>query len=100
MTEKKLVWIAAALSAAALTGLVFFLRAPRPREISEHLSVPIEGVVIQRETDPNKQLPISDVIAVASDGLRSAATRSDASGYFKVVLTKRVLSDQPITITF
>ena len=36
----------------------------------------------------------------ASDGVRSAATRSDASGYFKLVLHKRVLSEQPITVTF
>ncbi|HXP09579.1 MAG TPA: hypothetical protein VN828_13820, partial [Acidobacteriaceae bacterium] len=33
-------------------------------------------------------------------GTRSAATRSDASGHFKLVLHKRVLTDQPITVTF
>ncbi len=43
-----------------------------------------------------KELPIADVVITASDGIRSAATRSDASGYFKLVLHKRVLSDQPI----
>jgi len=32
--------------------------------------------------------------------VRSAATRSDSSGYFKLVLHKRVLSDLPITVTF
>lgn len=100
MTEKKLVWTTIAVSAAALIGLFFFLRAHRLREISERLSVPIEGAVIQREADPNKQLPIADVIITATDGVRSAATQSDASGFFKLVLTKRVLSDQPITVTF
>ena len=63
------------------------------------LSVPIEGAVIQRDADPKKELPIADVVITASDGT-SAATRSDASGYFKLVLHKRVLSDQPITVTF
>jgi hypothetical protein len=100
MTEKKLIWTTVVVSAAALTGLFFFLRAHRLREISDRLSVPITGAVIQHEADPNKQLPISGVIITASDGLRSAATRSDASGYFKLVLQKRVLSDQPITVRF
>ena len=49
---------------------------------------------------PRRQLPIADVVITASDGVRSAATQSDASGYFKLVLHKRVLSEQPITVTF
>ncbi|MGC2400694.1 MAG: hypothetical protein WA510_12960 [Acidobacteriaceae bacterium] len=100
MTEKKLIWTTIVVSAAALTGLFFFLRAHRLREIADRLSVPIEGAVLQREADPNKQLPISDVTITASDGARSAVTQSDASGYFKLVLTKRVLSDLPITVRF
>jgi hypothetical protein len=100
MTEKKLIWTTVVISAAALTGLFFFLRAHHLREISDRLSVPIEGAVVQRESDPNKQLPISDVNITASDGARSASTQSDASGYFKLVLTKRVLSEQPITVKF
>jgi hypothetical protein len=100
MTERKLIWTTIAVSAAALTGLFFFLRAHRVREIADRLTVPIEGAVIRRETDPNRQLPISDVVITATDGVRNAVTRSDASGYFKLVLTKRVLSEQPITVTF
>jgi hypothetical protein len=56
--------------------------------------------VIQRDADTNKELPIADVAITASDGLRSATTRSDASGYFKLVLQKRVLSEQPIVVSF
>ena len=81
-------------------GLFLLLRAHRLRVISERLSVPIEGAVIQRDDDTKKELPIADVVITASDGTRSAATRSDASGYFKLVLHKRVLSDQPIHVTF
>ena len=62
--------------------------------------MPIEGAVIQRDADPKKELPIADVVITASDGVRSAATRSDAAGYFKLVLHKRVLSDLPIKVTF
>src|ERR1700761_3651927 len=100
MTEKKLIWTSIAVSAAALIGLFFFLRAHHLQEISSRLSVSVEGAVVQGESDPNKQLPINDVTVTASDGARTVVTLSDASGYFKFVLTKRVLSDQPITVTF
>ena len=100
MTGKKVVWTIIAVAAAAVIGLLLFLRAHRLRLISERLSVPIEGAVIQRDADTKKELPIADVVITASDGVRSAATRSDAAGYFKLVLHKRVLSDLPITVTF
>ncbi len=100
MTKKKLVWTIIAVAAAVVIGLLWFLHAHRSRLISEQLTVPIEGAVIQRDTDSNKQLPIADVVVTASDGVRSAATRSDAAGYFKLVLHKRVLSDLPIRVTF
>jgi hypothetical protein len=100
MTGKRLIWTMIALAAALLIGLFLSLRAHRLRQIAERLSVPIEGAVIQADADPNKQLPLADVIITASDGTRSAATQSDASGHYKLVLTKRVLSDQPITVAF
>jgi hypothetical protein len=100
MTEKKAVWTILAIIAALVVLLVLLLRAHRVRELGDRLSVPIEGAVVQRDADPKNELPIPDVVITASDGTRSAATRSDASGYFKLVLHKRVLSDQPITVTF
>ena len=100
MTEKKAIWTGVAIAAALVIALVFLLRAHRVHEITDRLSVPIEGAVIQRDADPKNELPIPDVVITATDGTRSAATRSDASGHFKLVLHKRVLSDQPITVTF
>ena len=100
MTGKKVVWTIIAVAAALVLGLLLSLRAHRLRVIAERLSVPIEGAVIQRDADTNRQLPIADVVITATDGVRSAATQSDASGYFKLVLHKRVLSEQPITVTF
>ncbi len=100
MTGKKLVWTIIAVAAAAVIGLLWFLRVHRSRLITEQLTVPIEGAVIQRDADSKKELPIADVVVTASDGVRSAATRSDAAGYFKLVLHKRVLSDVPIRVTF
>ena len=100
MTEKKAIWTIVAIIAALVIALVLLLRAHRVREIADRLSVPIEGAVVQRDADPKNELPIPDVVITATDGTRSAATRSDASGYFKLVLHKRVLTDQPITVTF
>src|ERR1700730_10501 len=100
MTRKKVIWTMIAVVAAAVIGLLLFQRAQRLRLVQERLSVPIEGAVIQRDVDSKKELPIADVVITASDGVRSAATRSDAAGYFKLVLHKRVLSDLPIKVTF
>src|ERR1700742_4716512 len=100
MTGKKVVWTIIAVAAALVIGWLLFLRAQRLRLVSERLTVPIEGAVIQRDVDSKKELPIADVVIAASDGVRSAATRSDAAGYFKLVLHKRVLSDLPIKLTF
>ena len=100
MTRKKVIWIMIAVVAAAVIGLLLFQRAQRLRLVQERLQVPIEGAVLQRDADPQKELPIADVVIAASDGVRSAATRSDAAGHFKLVLHKRVLSDLPIKVTF
>jgi hypothetical protein len=100
MTEKKLVWTTTAITAVAVIGLFLSLRMHQLHVISERLAVPIEGAVIQRDADTKKELPIADVEITASDDGRSATAISDASGYFKLVLHKRVLSDQPIRVTF
>ena len=78
MTEKKAVWTILAIIAALVIALVFLLRAHRVREIADRLSVPIEGAVVQRDADAKNELPIPDVVITATDGTRSAATRSDA----------------------
>jgi hypothetical protein len=98
--RKKLVWISIAIAAVAVVGLFLFLRMHRLHVISERLAVPIEGAVIQRDPDTKKELPIADVVITASENGRAATTRSDASGYFKLVLHKRVLSDAPVSVTF
>lgn len=100
MKGKKVVWISIAVAAAIAVGILLFLRMHRLHVISERLAVPIEGAVIQRDVDTKKELPIADVVITASDSGRSVTTSSDASGYFKLVLHKRVLSDEPIRVTF
>ena len=100
MTRKKVIWIIIAVAATLAVGIPVFLHIHRLHVISERLQVPIEGAVIQRDTDTKKELPISDVEITATDGVRNTTTVSDASGYFKLVFHKRVLSDEPIIVTF
>jgi hypothetical protein len=98
MTGKKIVWIAIAVVAVVVA--VLSLREHRLKLISMRQSIPVEGAVIQRDADANKELPIADVAITASDGTTSATTRSAAAGHFKLVLQKGVLSGGPITVSF
>src|ERR1700761_9546157 len=98
MTGKKSAWATIALRAGGGIGVLLLGGAARLRTITEAQTIPIEGAVIRRDTDPNKELPIAGVAITASDGVRSATTESDAAGYFKLVLQKTVLSDRPVTV--
>ncbi len=98
MTGKKIVWVMIAVAAAVV--IVLLLRAHWLRSISVHRSITIEGAVIQRDADTQKELPIAGVAIIASDGEKSATTQSEASGYFKLVLQKGVLSGKPVMVSF
>jgi hypothetical protein len=98
MAKKQIVWAVVAVAAAAILG--FLLRAHRLRSVSVRQSVPIEGAVIMNDPDPKKQLPIADVAITASDGAVTATTRSQTSGYFKLVLQKQVFSSKPVVVSF
>jgi hypothetical protein len=100
MTNKKVVWTIIAVAAAGVLVLLLLLRAHRLRLLAERQLVPIEGAVIKRDADTKNELPITDVEITASDGVTSATTLSDAAGHFKLVVRKRVLSEQPITVAF
>jgi hypothetical protein len=98
MTAKKFILGMIAVVAVLVISLV--LRAHRLSSIRMRQLMPIEGAVIQRDSDTKKQVPIADVEITASDGVTSATTRSEASGYFKLVLQKGVLSGAPVTVSF
>jgi hypothetical protein len=98
MKRKALVWTIIAIAAAATAVVLVRLYVHKPTALRR--SIPIEGAVIRQDPDSRKELPIEDVMITASDGVVSAATQSDASGYFKVVLERQVWSGQPIVVTF
>ena len=98
MTAKKIIWSVIAIAAVLLISL--FLRAHRLSSIRVRQSLPIEGAVIQRDADPKNGVPIADVVITASDGVTTATTKSEASGHFKLVLQKGVLSGAPVVVSF
>ena len=98
MTGKKIVW--AIIAVAAVVVVVLVLREQRLRSINMRRSVPIAGAVIQHDTDTKKQAPIADVVITASDGVTSARTRSEASGFFKLVFESDMLSGKPVVVSF
>lgn len=100
MTRKRIVWVIVVVVVAAGGVILMMRHVHRLRSIAERQLVPIEGAVVQSDPDPNKQLPIANAVITASDGSATAGTRSEASGYFKLVLHKRVLSDHPVVVTF
>lgn len=73
---------------------VFAWRAAR------RVPVTLTGAVIRQDADPNKELPLADTDIAVADGLAMSGTRSDALGYFRITLFKRVRRGQPVTLQF
>jgi hypothetical protein len=100
MTGKRIAWAIIAAAAGVVILVLLLMRAHRLRTITEAQAIPIEGAVISRDADANKELPIAGVAITATDGVRTATAESDAAGYFKMILQKGVLSDRPVTVAF
>lgn len=78
--KKAVVWTIVAIAAAAAVTVALRMHRWNPRSIT------IQGAVIRRDEDSRKELPIAGATVTASDGVSSANTESDASGYFKITL--------------
>jgi hypothetical protein len=83
-----------AIAAACAVGAFFIVRFIKNRQIS------MTGAVIRRDTDSNKELPIADVEVTARNGVISATTKSDATGFFKLKMGAGIRRDQAITLHF
>jgi hypothetical protein len=95
---KKAVWTIIAV--AVIVVAVLLLRAYWLKSIAVRQSIPIEGAAIRRDVDAEKEVPIADVAITASDGVQTITTQSEASGYFKLVWQKGVLSEKPLIVSF
>jgi len=96
MRWKTLTILAASVVAVAAVIVTLVIRSHRwrPRNIV------IQGAVIRNVPDPPRRLPIGNVKIVATDGVMTMSTESDASGYFLLRFRENIWPGQVLQITF
>ena len=99
MTVTKKVALAAAILAVAAVAIG---RLPISGWSRPNVRQPmfIRGAIIQQDTDPAKQLPISDVEVTADNNLVVSGTSSDNSGFFSLSLRPEITPGTPILLKF
>lgn len=88
-------WIAiiAIVGGGLTVGLIAWTRAVRP--------ISLQGAIVMQDSDPDKELPISDVLVSATaDKVPVGEGKSDAAGFFKLTLQKGVRRGQLINLRF
>jgi hypothetical protein len=100
MTRKRktLLWILAVVIIAA-AGVTLQLVRARLRRLDIAL-VAINGAVLRRDSDAQKQSPLANVKILATGGLSTANSSTDASGHFSFNLRPGVLPGQSVTLKF
>ena len=96
MTLKKwMLWGGAAIVAGTVIA-VLIVRSQRwrPRIIT------VQGAAIRKDSDARKELPIANVAVIATDGLMTVRTQTDASGYFNLRFRENVWPGQAVTLSF
>jgi hypothetical protein len=78
---------------AVIAAVVLHLRRWRPR------FTVLQGAVIRSDKDAYKEVPVADAIVVASYGTVSAATHSDASGYFRINFPEVIWPGETIALS-
>lgn len=90
---RKLLWFVLA-GVLALAASVFLYSRYRRHPLT------IVGAVTVRDSDPRKELPISDVVVSVANNLAAKPAKSDANGLFSLRLFKRVRRGELITLSF
>ncbi len=95
---KKVALAAAALAViGALVARLPISGGSRPN-ISETMY--IRGAIVQQDSDPSKQLPISDVNVSADNNAAVSGTSSDSSGFFSLSLRPASSPALPFVLKF
>ena len=92
--RKVAVWVGvlAATSGGVAIGLLVRRRPIKP--------LTLEGVVIRRASQADKELPLSDVEITATDGSVATSGKSDSSGFFKLDLAIGARPHPSVTLHF
>lgn len=91
VTAAVLAVLAAAIARLPISGW------SRPNVI---VPMSIRGAIIQQETDPTKQLPISDIEVTAENNAALTGATSDSSGFFSLSLRPEIIPGTPIVLKF
>jgi hypothetical protein len=95
---KRVALAAAILAVAAIAiGRLPISGWSRPNIVQPTL---IRGAIVQQDTDPAKQLPISDVEVTADNNLAVSGTSSDNSGFFSLLLRPEIRPGTPVLLKF
>ena len=92
--RKPLIWSAAIVVVVAIVVAVIANR-PRTRPLS------LGGAVMRQDADPRKELPLADVqVSALSNGSVIGTGKSDASGFYTIVLRTRLWIGRPVLLQF
>jgi hypothetical protein len=93
--KKTAAWVIVLAAIAGLSIAFLFSRLQEKRR-----PITVHGAVIQRDTDPRKELPIADVVVTAAENMSATNARSDSSGGFGLPLRPGIKPGHPITLQF
>lgn len=77
---------------AIVAGVVITSHVPAPNSTS------LAGAVLEAANDPRRQMPLANAQVTATSEVAHAATRSDASGQFRLTLAPAVRPDERVTL--
>lgn len=86
--------------AITLTGVGIVIAILAVVLLHRRQPVTLTGAVLQEDSDPNKQLPLSDVQITAINALGSGHAVSNSSGFFNLTLPKGLRRRQQVLLQF
>lgn len=92
--RKVRLWSIGVVAGLLILGALFVPRLIRRRPVV------LQGAVVQQNADTNKELPVADTVVTAVAGQTMAVTKSDASGFFGIVLPVEIRRGTPIVLKF
>ena len=92
-------WIAVSAIIGSIALITITVLVVRARRWNSTLMT-LQGAVIRRDSDTEKEVPISDAQITATRGAMTISTRSDASGYFKIKFPEVIWPGQTVVLAF
>lgn len=92
-------WIALSAIIVAIAATTVTVLIVRSRRWNTTLMT-IQGAVIRRDQDTDRQLPIADALVTATHGRSVVNTRSDAAGYYHIKFPEVIWPGQNVVLSF